>query len=77
MDFDTHTHTHTHFITAEKGGVEKAKGVGEKEKDCTTECKSRRRRDEKAPRALHHGSGEGGGDEKGRRTGAEKRARRV
>ena len=39
------------FITAEKGGVHVArvKGEGEKEKDCTTECRSRRRRDEKAP----------------------------
>ena len=27
------------FITAEKGGVAKAKGEGEKKKDCTTECK--------------------------------------
>ena len=31
------------FITAEKGGVARAKGEGEKEKECTTECKSRRR----------------------------------
>jgi len=37
------------FITAEKGGVARAKGEGEKEKECTTECKSRRQRDEKAP----------------------------
>jgi len=36
------------FITAEKGGVTRAKGEGEKEKECTTERKSRRRRDEKA-----------------------------
>ena len=36
------------FITAEKGGVAKAKGEGEKEKECTTECKSRRRWGEKA-----------------------------
>ena len=54
------------FITAEKGGVARAKGEGEKEKECTTERKSRRRRDEKAPWALNHGSGEGGGVEKGR-----------
>jgi hypothetical protein len=47
------------FITAEKGGVVKAKGEGEKEKECTTECKSRRRRDEKAPWALNYGSFEG------------------
>ena len=40
------------FITAEKGRVARAKGEGEKEKECTTECKSRRRRDEKAPWAL-------------------------
>ena len=25
------------FITSEKGGVARAKGVGEKEKECTTE----------------------------------------
>ena len=37
------------FITAEKGEVATAKGDGEKKKECTTECKSRRRRDEKAP----------------------------
>ena len=29
------------LITAEKGGVARAKGEGEKEKECTTECKSR------------------------------------
>jgi len=35
------------FIATEKGGVARAKGGGEKEKECsTTECKSRRRRDE-------------------------------
>ena len=28
------------FITAEKGGVASAKGVGKKEKECTTQCKS-------------------------------------
>ena len=28
------------FIAAEKGGVARAEGVGEKEKECTTECKS-------------------------------------
>jgi len=67
--------TYITFITAEKGGVAKAKGEGEKKKDCTTECKSRRRRDDKAtaPWALNYGSGEGGGDEKGRRRGGEKR----
>ena len=37
------------FITAEKGGVATAMGEGEKEKECTAEGKSRRRRDEKAP----------------------------
>ena len=31
------------LITAEKGGVARAKGEGEKEKECTTEGKSRRR----------------------------------
>ena len=55
----------------------KAKGEGEKEKECTTECKSRRRRDEKAPWALNYESGEGGGDAKGRRRGGEKRAMYV
>ena len=34
------------FITAEKGGVARANGEGEKEKECTTEGKSRRRREE-------------------------------
>ena len=66
------------FITSEKVGVARAKGVGEKEKECTTECKSRRRRDEKAPWALNFESGEGGGDEKGRRRGGgEKHAMHV
>ena len=65
------------FITAEKGEVATAKGDGEKKKECTTECKSRRRRDEKAPWALNYGSGEGGGVEKGRRRGDEKRAMYV
>ena len=55
----THAHTHIHtpgfgttgplipelFVTAEKGGIAKAKVEGEKKKD----CQSRRRRDEKAP----------------------------
>ena len=45
------------FIAAEKGGVARAKGVGEKEHECTTECKSRRRQNEKAPWALNYGSG--------------------
>ena len=36
------------FITTEKGGAARVKGGGEKEKECTTEGKSRRRRDEKA-----------------------------
>ena len=39
----------------------RAKGDGQKEKECTTEGKSRLRRDEKAPWALNYGSGEGGG----------------
>ena len=37
------------LLQLKKGGVANAKGEGEKEKECTTECKSRRRRDEKAP----------------------------
>ena len=41
------------------------------------EGRSRRRRDEKAPWALNDGSGEGGGVEKGRRRGGEKRAMYV
>ena len=56
---------------AETGEVARAKDMGEKEKECTTECKSQRRLDEMAPWALHYGSGEGGGDEKGRRRGGE------
>ena len=62
------------LLQLKNGGVAKAKGEGEKENECTTECKSRRRRDEKAPWALNYGSGEGGGVEKGRRRGGEKRA---
>ena len=62
------------FVTAEKGGVARAKGEGEKEKECTTEGKSRRRRDEKAPWALNYWSGEGGDVEKGRRRTGVKRA---
>ena len=65
------------LLQLKKGGVAKAKGEGEKENECTTECKSRRRRDEKAPWALNYGSGEGGGVEKGRRRGDEKRAMYV
>ena len=65
------------FITAEKGGVARAKGEGEKEKEWTTEGTSRRRRDEKAPWALNYGSWEGGGVERGRRRGGEKRAMHV
>ena len=49
-------------------------GEGEKVKECTTEGKSRRRRDEKAPWALNYGSEEGGGVEKGRTRVGEKRA---
>jgi hypothetical protein len=52
-------------------------GEEEKEKECTTEGKSRRRRDEKAPWALDYGSGEEGGVEKGKRRGGEKRAMHV
>ena len=33
------------FIIAEKGGVARAKGVEEKEKERTTECKGQRRMD--------------------------------
>ena len=43
----------------------------------TTECKIRRRRDEKAPGALNYGSGKGGGVEKGKRRGGEKCAMYV
>ena len=42
------------FITAEKGGVARAKGVKEKEKECTTG------QEPTAPWALNYGSGEGG-----------------
>ena len=65
------------LLQLKKGGVAKAKGEGEKEKECTTECKSRRRRDEKVPWALNYGSWEGGGVEKERRRGGEKRAMYV
>ena len=65
------------LLLLKKGGVAKAKGEGEKENECTTECKSRRRRDEKAPWALNYESGEGGGDAKGRRRRGEKRAMYV
>jgi hypothetical protein len=40
------------LLTAEKGGVARAKGVGEKKKECTTECKSQRQLDETTPWAL-------------------------
>ena len=49
------------LLRLKKGGVAKAKGEREKKNKCTTECKSRRRRDEKAPWALNYGSGEKGG----------------
>ena len=45
------------LLQLKKGGVAKAKGEEEKEKECTTECKGRRRRDEKAPWALNYESG--------------------
>jgi len=41
------------LLQLKNGGVAKVKGEGEKEKECTTECKSRRRRDEKAPSDYH------------------------
>ena len=41
--------SHFPLLRLKKGGVAKAKGEGEKKNECTTECKSRRRRDEKAP----------------------------
>ena len=53
----------TYFIVLlqlKRRGVAKAKGEGEKEEECTTECKSRRQQDEKAPWALNYESGEGG-----------------
>ena len=65
------------LLRLKKGGVAKAKGEGEKKNECTTECKNRRRRDEKAPWALNYEGGEGGGDAKGRRRGGEKRAMYV
>ena len=68
------------IITAETGGVTRAKGLGEKsrykEKERTTACKSQRRLSEMAA-GPSYGSGEGGGDEKGRRRGGEERARHV
>ena len=65
------------LLQLKNGGVAKAKGEGEKGKECTTECKSRRRLKEKALWALNYGSGEGGGVEKGRKRGGEKRAMYV
>ena len=65
------------LLQLKRGGVAKSKGEGEKEKECTTERKSRRPRDEKAPWALNYESGEGGDDAKGRRRGGEKRAMDV
>ena len=51
-----------------KDGVARVKGVGYKEnEECTTECKSQRRLDEKAPWALNYRSGETGDDEERRR----------
>ena len=44
-------------------GVARVKGVGEKEKGCTTECKSQRRLDETAPWELDDGSVKAGADE--------------
>ena len=49
------------YITAEKDGVVRAKGGGEKGGLYYTECKSRQRLKEKADWALNYGSGEGGG----------------
>ena len=51
-------------MKAEKRGVARVQGVGEKEKESTTECKSQRRLDEMDPWALNDRNGEGGGDEK-------------
>ena len=48
-----------YFIAGGKGGVATVKGVGEKGKECTLECKSQPRLDEMAPWALNHGSGVG------------------
>ena len=52
---------------AERDEEARVKGVGEKEKECTTECNSQRRLVETAPLALHYGSGKGGDEEKGRK----------
>jgi hypothetical protein len=57
------------FITAERGGVARAKGVEEKEKESTSECKSQRRLDDGPQGHLIKGSGreeimrKGGGEE--------------
>ena len=66
-----------YFIKAEKGEVARAKGEGEKAKECTAEGKSRRRGDEKPPWALNYGSGEGGGVVTGRRRASEARSVRC
>ena len=67
------------IITAERNRVARAMGVGEKEKECTTACKSQRRLDAMPPCVLDYGNGngEGGGDENGRRKGGEERASRL
>ena len=53
------------LIPADKGGGARATGRGRGGEGVS--YKSQRRLDEMAPRALNYGSGEGGGDEKGRR----------
>jgi hypothetical protein len=63
------------FIIAENGAV--ARATGGEEKECITEYTSQWQLNEKARWALNCGSGEGGGDEKGRRRGEEKRAMHV
>jgi hypothetical protein len=65
------------LLQLKRGGLAKSRGEGEKKKECTTECNSQKRRDEKALWTLNYESGEGGGDEKGRRRGDEKRAMYV
>ena len=65
------------LITAETGAVARAKGGGEKEKECIQSARVDGDGMRKGPWALNYGSGERGGVEKGRRRGGEKRAMHV
>ena len=57
-----------YLLQLKRGGVAKAKGEGEKEKECTTACESQRRLDEMPPGHLLTGAGR---EEVLRKTGGE------